>query len=205
MSNLLHVGLILIISKVFTILCLLCLCRNREYHSNFQSKTVISTLLSNECTSKVRGKVFLKWTRSIDLSSISYLHIGLMLIVIKVFIIPFLFCLWEQGEKKAFFWNGERRGTTLQDSHLDDTRDEKVSPFVKFEMILPLFCFLLDPLTNKHCSTWSSMINLWIDYRTCQKQRILLSVRPRFNYNYFSQTTNQFFLKICIILQCHES
>ena len=44
MSNLLHVGLILIISKVFTILCLLCLCRNREYPGNFQNETVTSKL-----------------------------------------------------------------------------------------------------------------------------------------------------------------
>ena len=44
MSNLLHVGLILIISKVFNILCLLCLCRNREYRGNFENKTVISKL-----------------------------------------------------------------------------------------------------------------------------------------------------------------
>ena len=39
----------------------------------------------------------------------------------------------------------------MQDYNLVDTRDEKVSPFVKFEIILPLLCFLLDPLTNKHC------------------------------------------------------
>ena len=44
MSNLLHVGLILIISKVFTILCLLCLCRNKWFYGNFQNKTVISKL-----------------------------------------------------------------------------------------------------------------------------------------------------------------
>ena len=71
MSNLLHIGLILIISKVLTILCLLCLCRNREYPGKFQNETVISkyALLSNECPSKLRGKDFLKWTRSIDLSS----------------------------------------------------------------------------------------------------------------------------------------
>ena len=40
--------------------------------------------------------------------------------------------------------------TTLQDYNLVDIRHEKVSPFVKFEIILPLLCFLLDPLTNKH-------------------------------------------------------
>ena len=39
----------------------------------------------------------------------------------------------------------------MQDYHLVDIKDEKVSPFVKFEIILPLLCFLLDPLTNKHC------------------------------------------------------
>ena len=45
MSNLfLPVGLMLTISEVFTILCLICLCGNREYPSNFQNKTVISKL-----------------------------------------------------------------------------------------------------------------------------------------------------------------
>ena len=44
MSNLLHVGLTLIISKVFTILCLLCLCRNREHPGNFQNEIAISKL-----------------------------------------------------------------------------------------------------------------------------------------------------------------
>ena len=53
--------------------------------------------------------------------------------------------------------------------HMAVIRDEKFSPFVKFEIILPLFCFLLDPLTNKHCRTSSSVINLWIDSSTCQK------------------------------------
>ena len=56
-------------------------------------------------------------------------------------------------------------------------KDEKVCPFVKFKIILPLLCCLLDPLTNKRCRAWISMINLWIDFRTCQKYRILLSAR----------------------------
>ena len=43
----------------------------------------------------------------------------------------------------------------------------------KFEIILPLLCFLLDPLKNKHCRIWSSMINLWIDSRTCQKYPVV--------------------------------
>ena len=46
-----------------------------------------------------------------------------------------------------------RRGTTLQDYNLVDIRHEKVFPFVKFEKFLPLLCFLLDPLTNKHRRT----------------------------------------------------
>ena len=56
-------------------------------------------------------------------------------------------------------------------------RDENVSFFVKIEIILLFLCFLLDQLTNKHCRTWSSMINLRIDSRTYQKWRVLLSAR----------------------------
>ena len=46
MSNLLHVGLILIISKVFTILYLLYMCAhgNRKYPGNLQNKKVVSKL-----------------------------------------------------------------------------------------------------------------------------------------------------------------
>ena len=40
--------------------------------------------------------------------------------------------------KKGLFWKGARRGTTLQDYNFVDITDEKVSPFVKFEIILPL-------------------------------------------------------------------
>ena len=120
--------------------------------------------------------------------------------IIKVFIILFLLCLWEQetpwqfskqirklsfqvsvqiysllgqteGERKTFF-RGCKKGdhiVRLSPEHLAVIRDEKVSTFVKFEIILPLLCFLSDPLTSKHCRIWSSMINLWIDSRTCQK------------------------------------
>ena len=65
-----------------------------------------------------------------------------------------------------------RREATLQDylqEHLVVIRDEKVSPFVKFEIILPLLCFLLDSPTNKHYGTWSFIINLGTDSRTFQK------------------------------------
>ena len=56
----------LIISKVFTILCLLCLCGNREYPVSFQNKAVSSSF--KRVPSEVREKAFLKWT-SIDLFS----------------------------------------------------------------------------------------------------------------------------------------
>ena len=125
-----------------------------------------------------------------------------------VFTILFLLCLWKQGtpqqflkqisklsfqlnvqiysllgqtegEKKAFFGGCKKGGANCEIT--DVIRDEKVSPFVKFELILPFLCFLLYPLRNKHCRTWSSMINLWIDSRTCEKQRILLIARLRPN------------------------
>ena len=78
-----------------------------------------------------------------------------------------LFLAKLRGKEKPFL-EGTRRGTMLWDSpqeHLVVIRDEEVSPFVKFKIILPLHCFLLDTLTNKHCRTWDSMINLWIDSR----------------------------------------
>ena len=74
--------------------------------------------------------------------------------------------------KKSPFWKGAKKGTTLWDysqEHLVVIRDEKVFPFLKLEIILPLLCFLLDLLTNKYCRTWISMINLWKDSRTYQK------------------------------------
>ena len=94
-----------------------------------------------------------------------------------------VYSLFEQteGERKAFL-EGARRGATfvrLPPRHLVVIRDEKVSPFVKFEKILPILCFLLDPLTNKHCRTWSFMINLWVDSRTYQKSRTLPSAGQR--------------------------
>ena len=57
----------LIIGKVFTILCLICLCWNREYPGSFQNKSVNSKVFFQMSASEVRGKAFLKWT-SIDLS-----------------------------------------------------------------------------------------------------------------------------------------
>ena len=58
-----------------------------------------------------------------------------------------------EAERNVFF-GGCKKGSTLWDytqEPLAVIRDEKVSPSVKFEIILPLVCFLLDPLTNKYC------------------------------------------------------
>ena len=50
------------------------------------------------------------------------------------------------------------------------------------EMTLSLLCFLLDPLTNKYCRTWRSMINLWIDpgpvksKESCSQQGKVLTI-----------------------------
>ena len=153
-----------------------------------------------------RRKDFLEW-KGLDLSSkLSLTCVGN--VIIKVFIILFLlvgianileifkivsklsfqlsfqvYSLLSQTEeeRKAFF-RGRKKGDhimRLRQEHFVVIGNEKVSPYVKFEIILPLLCFLLDPLTNKLCSTWSSMINLWINPRTCQKIRILQSARQR--------------------------
>ena len=67
---------------------------------------------------------------------------------------------------------GFKKGATLWDypqEHVIIIREEKISPFGKFEIILHLLCVLLHLLTDSLCRTWSSMINLWIDSRTYQK------------------------------------
>ena len=74
---------------------------------------------------------------------------------------PFLKC----AKSQATLWD-------YPQGYLVVIRDEKVSPFVKFEIILPPpppLCFSLDPLTNNHCRTWSSVINLWMGSGTYQK------------------------------------
>ena len=96
----------------------------------------------------------------------------------------YILFLVKLKKRERPFLEGARRVVALWDypqEHLVAIRDGNVCPFVKFETVLPLLCCLLDPLANKHCRAWSSMINLWIDSRTCQKYRILLSARQRSN------------------------
>ena len=101
------------------------------------------------------------------------------------------------------FLEGARRGAALWDypqEHLVVIiKDGKFCPFVKFEIILPLLCCLLEPLTNTHCRAWSSMTNLWIDSRTCQKYRILLSARQSSN-NYLELSKEMFWGIWCCLI-----
>ena len=77
----------------------------------------------------------------------------------------------SEGKRKAFFGESKKEGhiVRLPPTVLACQKRWKVSSFVKFEIILPLLSFLLDHLTNKHRRTWISLINLWIDSKTCQK------------------------------------
>ena len=189
----------LTISKVFTFFCLLCLSGNREYFGSFQNKVVSSSFkMSVQVYSLLgqteeRGKAFLEW-KSIDFIA----YVG-NVIYCKSVNYPFptrgnrehsgnfqnksasssfswvpryiLFLVKLKGRRRPFLKGAGRRATLWDypQEHLVVIRDEKVSLFVEFEIILLLLRFLLDPLTNKHYRTWSSMINLWIDSRTCQK------------------------------------
>ena len=97
-----------------------------------------------------------------------------------------------------FLESARRRGAALWNypqEHLVVIIEEKVCPFVKFEIIVLLLCCLLDLLTNKQWRTWRSMINLRIDSRVKIRQIPAVSF----------QTASQFLFKFCIILQYHET
>ena len=67
----------------------------------------------------------------------------------------------------------------------------KVSPFVKFEKILPLLCFLLDALTNKNCKTWSlrwicgEILGPFKSKESCCQQREGLVINQNFQKKIF--------------------
>ena len=179
---------------MFTILCLLCLYGNREYPSNFQSKSVsVKLFFQVSAQVKWKGRHFWSGRKHIDLSSklsityasnINYyksvyrpiptlsvrksvhnpipnlsVRTGNILAIFKTnqqtllsLEFPDIFSSCPNGRgKKDLSWKGSTRGTTFWDylqEYLVVIRDKKVSPFVKFEIILPLLCFLLDSLTN---------------------------------------------------------
>ena len=181
------------ISKVFTILCLLWQCGNREHPSSFQNKSVSSSFnwVPKYILFLAKLKREGKPSRSgqAQIYPLNYLlHLGGN-VNYQVFVILFgnfqnksvsspfswvhryiLFFPTWRGEE-GLFW-GVKEGhphCEITPKSLVVIRDENVSFFVKIEIILLFLCFLLDQLTNKHCRTWSSMINLRIDSRTCQK------------------------------------
>ena len=63
-----------------------------------------------------------------------------------------------KGERKAFFGGCKKEGyiVRLPPRALGCRKRWKVSPFVKFEIIRPLLCFLLNHFTNNHWKIWSS-------------------------------------------------
>ena len=124
------------------------------------------------------------------------LHVAIMLIIIiEVFII--LFLLVRIGNILAIFKINQQTLLSIEcqgifsswpnwsvqegKGHCKITpkstwlsKEMKKSPIVKFE--INLFCFLLNPLANTHCRTWTSIINFWID---CW---IPMSARQRSSY-----------------------
>ena len=126
-----------------------------------------------------------------------------MFTIIKVFIILFLLCLWENpGNFQNKFlrsieypgtfsfwlnWRGEEgllwrveEIVTLLPRALGCQKRWKSLSFCDIWIILLLFCCILDPL-QKSTAGMNSMINLWIDSWTCQNYRILLLARQRSN------------------------
>ena len=97
----------LTISKVFTIFCLLCLCRNREYPDSLQNKSVnssfkwVSKYILCLARLRVEGRAF--WSGQSYIYPLNYLlPVRVMLTILKVFIILFLLCLWEYGTPWKF-------------------------------------------------------------------------------------------------------
>ena len=89
---------------MFTIICLLYLCSNREYPGSEISQLFFQMRAQVYCVpgqAEGRKKPFLEWTTSIyGLNSL--LHVGVTLTIIKGFIILLLLYLWEQGTPRKF-------------------------------------------------------------------------------------------------------
>ena len=85
---------------MFTSICLICLCRNREYLDSFQNKPKRSCFKWKPKYSlfwaKLKWKGRLFWNEKIKSYPLNYLlPVGIMLAIIKASIILFLPCLWE--------------------------------------------------------------------------------------------------------------
>ena len=142
---------------MFTILCLLCLCRNREYPGNFQNKIVIRKLLF-QMSAQVKWEGMPFWSgQEAQIYPLNYLlpryrgNINCYRSVHHP--IPTLpmgtgstLVIFKLKGKERYFLEGCKRGDHIarlsQDYHLI------ITPFVKFETILPLnkffkFCIIL--------------------------------------------------------------
>ena len=74
--------------------------------------------------------------------------------------------------EEGLFWRVQKH-CEITPRALGCHKRQKVSPFVKFEIMLPLLCFLLDPLQISIAG--HNMINLWINSRTCQVKNLAVS------------------------------
>ena len=84
-----------------TILCLLCLCGNRECPFTFENKAVTSKLFF-QMSAQVKWEGRPIWSEEVKIYPLNYLlHMGVMLTIIKVFNL-FPLCLWEQGKPWKF-------------------------------------------------------------------------------------------------------
>ena len=139
----------LIISKVCTVICLLCLCGNRDYPGIFQNKALSSKLF-------VQTNARVKWDGG-SFHPIPTLPVGIesTLAIFKKkkkkfanstfnWVSRYILFLPKLKGKKRPFLEGARRVTTLRDyrqEHLVVIRGAKVCPFLKFNIILPSFVF----------------------------------------------------------------
>ena len=88
--------------------------------------------------------------------------------------VSFLLDQTERGRMFVFLkedWEKRRVHGEISKSNWFLQETKKVSPFVKFEIIPPLLCYLSDPIRNNYIRVRRSMINkiLWIDSRMCRK------------------------------------
>ena len=88
----------------------------------------------------MRRNAFSKRTRSTDLFSklsLTYIAIGVMLTIIKVFIILFLLCLWEQGAPFKIF---ESSGQNLLNSSCQFWNEKSIPVFKFLDKRIPSKC-----------------------------------------------------------------
>ena len=82
-----------------------------------------------------------------------------------------MFSFWPKWRGEEGLFEGCKKVATLWDypqDHLVVIRDESLYFCEIWNHPTPSLFFITSPY-SKHCRTWISMINLWIDSKTCQK------------------------------------